>query len=282
MQNISGSLYDNSEIDSPDKQRPVSVTSCGHYRLIKKEFFETIRPNGRRDYQLLYVANGKASFLLDGRMHTVEKGQMVVYSPYEYQRYSYRLCDNPDIYWLHFTGRDIPELFDRLKLSDKKLLETGTEAGCAYLFDTIILELQLKRIGYRELCNSYFIQMLVRASRCVSDGPSAHARTQQVGDAIQLFHTHFREPFCLQEYAEQCHISACWFARIFRREMGISPVQYLTDVRLNKAKELLASSSCTVGEIAEWVGYPNQLYFSRIFRKRVGVPPTEYRRMHKP
>ena len=73
-------------------------------------------------------------------------------------------------------------------------------------------------------------------------------------------------------------MSVCWFIRCFRTQMGITPQQYLTEIRLSRAKELLAASEYPVGEVAAMVGYGNPLYFSRIFRQRVGVSPLVYRR----
>ena len=72
-------------------------------------------------------------------------------------------------------------------------------------------------------------------------------------------------------------MSESWLIRCFRQRTGMTPQRYLTDIRLNQAKELLAASSLNVGEIAAVVGYENALYFSRIFRKYVGVSPREYR-----
>ena len=57
----------------------------------------------------------------------------------------------------------------------------------------------------------------------------------------------------------------------------MTPQRYLTDIRLNQAKELLISSSLNVGEIAAIVGYENALYFSRVFRKYAGLSPSAYR-----
>ena len=282
MQNISGSFYSNSEIDTPDDSHPLTVTSCGHYKLIRKKHFETFRPGGRRDYQLLYVANGKARFSVNGQTISVPQGHIVIYYPLESQRYSYDLCDSPDIYWLHFTGTDVSDILFNLGLAPQKMFEIDIKHGYAVLFDHIIQELQLKRRHHSELCNAYFYELLILMSRRTLEGiTDASPHNEQVSAAVKRFHTLFNEPFCLEEYAAQCHISPCWFTRIFHREMGLSPIQYLTDVRLNKAKELLASSSYTIGEIAEMVGYQNQLYFSRLFKSNCGFTPTEYRKQAK-
>lgn len=72
----------------------------------KRPRFETNRSLGRKDFQLLYIMNGKAHFELNGQCHTVEEGHIVIYYPHESQRYDYELCDSPNIYW--YTSPAMP------------------------------------------------------------------------------------------------------------------------------------------------------------------------------
>jgi AraC-like DNA-binding protein len=58
----------------------------------------------------------------------------------------------------------------------------------------------------------------------------------------------------------------------------MTPMKYITDIRMNEAKKLLSESSLHVKEVAAVVGYDNPLYFSRIFRSTVGIPPSEYKK----
>ncbi len=70
----------------------------------------------------------------------------------------------------------------------------------------------------------------------------------------------------------------CWFIRSFRLAMGMPPMQYITSVRLNRARMLLESTDYPIQEIGAMVGYDNPLYFSRIFKKQMGEPPSRYRK----
>lgn len=71
----------NSLLDIVDKSRPVIVTSCGTYKLYTQKEFTTYRPKGRKDYQLIYVAAGKAHFEIDGDEEILCPGNMVLYRP---------------------------------------------------------------------------------------------------------------------------------------------------------------------------------------------------------
>ena len=72
-----------------DKKHPLFIGSCGTYHLYTVEKLPTHRPKGRLDYQLLYIASGRAHFYFDGKPTVVEAGNMVLYRPREEQRYYY-------------------------------------------------------------------------------------------------------------------------------------------------------------------------------------------------
>ena len=86
-----------------DTSKPLIVTSCGYYRVDSGPVIKTNRPKGRRDYQLLYIYEGKAHFYFDGVERIVNKGEMVLFRPYDHQSYFYFPKDKCQSYWVHFT-----------------------------------------------------------------------------------------------------------------------------------------------------------------------------------
>ncbi len=76
--------------------------------------------------------------------------------------------------------------------------------------------------------------------------------------------------------AEISELSPSYFRKLFLQFYKCSPGRYLQTIRMEKAKDLLSSGSCTVGEVAELVGYANIYYFSNAFKKAVGCSPSEY------
>lgn len=283
MLNISGYLNDSTEEPVLDREREMLVSSCGHYQLLQKKGFSTVRPAGRPDYQLLYIAGGSALFTLRGEERWIREGGVVLYRPGEAQQYSYALEQHPDVYWMHFFGADIEKTLRSLRLFEEPVLELSPDGEYAALFDRIIRELQLRRAYCRELCGLYAMELLTLLSRDAAErGGREPRRCAPVEKAIRLFHTRYGEPLELAACARECGVGACWLARLFRQQTGLSPKEYLTAVRIGKARELLASPDYNVSEVAVLTGYPNPLYFSRIFKKKTGLSPTEYRRRHTP
>ncbi|MCD8124691.1 MAG: helix-turn-helix domain-containing protein [Lachnospiraceae bacterium] len=93
----------------------------------------------------------------------------------------------------------------------------------------------------------------------------------------QYISEHYAEPISLASLADRFHISASHVSYVFSRSFGISPINYLIDVRFYRAKEMITSSSLTLAQIAERVGYTNYNHFNQLFYKRHGITPAEFR-----
>jgi len=87
---------------------------------------------------------------------------------------------------------------------------------------------------------------------------------------------HFNENLTIEELARIANISPKYFVDLFKRTYGISAINYLTELRINRAKQLMAQSRAKLRDIAHQVGYNDEFYFSRKFKKVVGVPPKVY------
>lgn len=277
MLNYSG-YYNRSDDDKPNDSTELFVKSCGHYKLLQLKKLQTIRPQGRGDYQLLYVAEGMAHFTLNGEQFDIGKGGIYLYRPHIPQDYYYILSEKPDIYWIHFTGRGVGLLLEELGLDTEKPLLLPAREELTELFEKIIIELRLDRFQRMEMAEAFLRQLLITISRlkniAMKEGLAYHSIFDEV---INQFHHEYRTAINIAECAGQRHISCSWFIREFRKYTGYSPKQYITNLRLQHAKELLNNHSLSVSDIASLVGYEDQLYFSRIFRKYTGLSPSDYR-----
>ena len=85
----------------------------------------------------------------------------------------------------------------------------------------------------------------------------------------------------LNQLAAQCMLSPSGFLRRFRKVMGVTPMQYVIDTRMNRAMHLLCETAKPIAEVAHLCGYENEFYFSASFKKAAGLSPTAYREMHR-
>lgn len=258
---------------------PLRANCCGVYQLLTLPVMSTLRPLGRPDYQILYIANGKAAFYINETLRELTAGHMVIYQPRSFQQYAYYLEDKPEVYWLHFTGKEAQKLIKEAGFSDEQILYTGISAKYQDLFLSIIKELQLPRPCSEELASLYLRQLFLNLKRLKEeDGYKKTAVKEEMEQAVHYFHENFTRDILVEEYAKKLHMSTCWFIRSFKQYAGMPPGKYITSIRVSKAKELLESTDYTVGEIGTIIGYENPLYFSRIFKKQTGHSPAEYRK----
>ncbi|QWU13315.1 two-component system, response regulator YesN [Paenibacillus sophorae] len=101
------------------------------------------------------------------------------------------------------------------------------------------------------------------------------ANFKQVEAFIQ---TRYAEEISLQLLAAQFHVSEAHFSRLFRKATGTTFIDYVTQVRMEKAMELLCSPDSRIYEVSLAVGYQDSRYFSQLFRKATGKTPTEFRK----
>jgi signal transduction histidine kinase/AraC-like DNA-binding protein len=95
--------------------------------------------------------------------------------------------------------------------------------------------------------------------------------------AIAYLHRNYNQPLSRQQIAKAIGVSENYLSHIFRRELGLSPWEYLTRYRIKRAKELLNRTSDSITSVAFQVGFNDPAYFSRVFRKQVGLSPSAFR-----
>lgn len=81
--------------------------------------------------------------------------------------------------------------------------------------------------------------------------------------------------------AAQCNISEVYFRKLFIKLYGVTPHQYVIDIRLNAAKQLLSEGTAKINTVAEKCGFSGVYHFSRLFKERVGLTPTEYMKQNR-
>ena len=89
------------------------------------------------------------------------------------------------------------------------------------------------------------------------------------------------EAWRVEDLAAVAQLSPSRFAHVFRRAVGMAPRQYLRQLRMERARELLQDTDCSVAAVMRSIGYRDPSRFSRDFRRRFGVGPREYRYDHR-
>jgi AraC-like DNA-binding protein len=98
-----------------------------------------------------------------------------------------------------------------------------------------------------------------------------------VASAKQFIQTHAEEPLSLAQVVRHVNVSRFYFCKLFKKATGMTLTEYVSRVRIEKAKTLLMNRSLRISEIVFAAGFGSIPQFNSVFKRLVGIPPTEYR-----
>jgi two-component system response regulator YesN len=99
--------------------------------------------------------------------------------------------------------------------------------------------------------------------------------------AARYMEEHYSEPLPLQQVASQVHLNAAYFSHLFKKETGCSFVDYLLELRMEKAKQLLSNTDMKITEVSGMIGYDLPNYFAKLFKQTTGLSPKDYRKLYQ-
>ncbi len=108
---------------------------------------------------------------------------------------------------------------------------------------------------------------------------SQESHNVMIHEAKKFILSHIQDDICVNDIAEEVHLNAQYLMRLFKKEMGVSILEYITDERIKLAKEILLRTDYPINQVADSVGYANYSYFTKIFRRAEGMSPRQYRQL---
>lgn len=229
-------------------------------------------PGTREIYSLHYILSGKGYVVFRGETYALFAGdafmvfpeEEILYYPEESDPWAYR--------WVDFKGADAKTLVARTGFSKKCPVVRNKKETEALFFiyeDGVHGELAKERYAAKVyLLLTYFFK---------ESKESGEKRTY-FEDAVEMIqNSYWKQELNVSWLARSLSVERSYLYRLFMEQTGISPQEYITEVRMERACELLLTSELSVQAVACSVGYKDALYFSRLFRKRKGITPSNYR-----
>ena len=112
----------------------------------------------------------------------------------------------------------------------------------------------------------------------VSSAAEPEEQERTITGITRYLQAHLAEEVSLSVLAEEFHLNPQYISQLFKNEIGVGFLAYLTNIRMEKAKKLLLSTSLSIAEVAEQAGYGDYRVFTKVFKKAEGVTPSQYRR----
>lgn len=251
----------------------LSFFSCGVTNAVPPF---AIREAIREEYIFHYLMSGVCIYEVDGKKYRVEKGAVFLIVPgvtvSYYPEGAYSAA------WINFNGTAVEEGLRRCGLSQEHPVAAGVDAGFA---QAVVGCLQ-----YKEHPEGESLRLAALTLECFAYLEEAGRRQRRMADreryvktAVSYMKLYYAQPMRLSDVLAGLNIERSYFYRLFKAEMGVSPKGYLIHLRLERAKQLMASGK-SVKEAAAAVGVTDLYYFSKLFSRHVGIPPSRWRREH--
>ena len=264
--------------------RLLHITDIGYYPIAKHHYRARIEPI--RQYILIYCVDGSGWYEIDNKLYRVKKNHYFVLPADTPHRYGADENEPWTIYWIHFKGEmaayfaqlnkgviEVPvseksRVSDRLILIDEmmQLFEHGYRMD-NLLFSTTILFYFMGSLSY---IDTYRISRINKQSTCEISSMAIHYMTENRDKQLDL-----------KDIAHYVGLSSSHFSALFTKQVGISPIHYFNQLKIQHVCTLLDTSDLKINQICYKVGIKDCYYLTRLFTKTMGMSPSAYKKMEK-
>ena len=230
----------------------------------------------RKDHMLVYYIKKGGYLEIDGVVHEMNGGDLYYLAPGTPLIMSHK--SESQHYWIHFTGASVQEIMASAGMLKTGIYHIGHDIKLAKILSEISFMLVSATAASVLHCNGLFLQALsLISTKIVKNNNDLRLTETILQPALIEMHTRYFEQHSLEYYAKLCNMSASSFNHTFKNKTKVTPVTYLTTIRMERAKLLLASTKMTIEQISLSTGYTTPQYFSKIFKKYTGMTPNEYK-----
>lgn len=229
--------------------------------------------------ELLYVKNGAGQLLAEEQTIPLKKDDFAILNPHV--RHTETSLDASPMECVilgvegiqfSFQGQEEYTVF-HCKSNKNRLMD---------YFTSMLREMEEKKEYYELVCKNLLENLIIHLIRynefqfdVIASAPKVNQECRMIKRYIDA---NYSEDLCLDTLAKLAHLNKYYLVHAFSESYGISPMNYLSEKRIQNCKELLASTDYSIAEIARLSGFSSQSYFSQSFRKSCGMSAGAYRK----
>jgi len=234
------------------------------------------------EYQLVYLTRGKGRLfcatLGKDNPVTVEEGDMIMLFPGEWHTYFPDDGYCWDEYWIGFQGPMADQWLEQGFVSKSKpIFPLGVRESLTELFRRAINLAAEQKPGFGQALSGIASDILGRAIFYKNNNEFVEDEVLNMVNQAKIIIADEVKTVTPNYLAEKLSVNYSVFRKTFKKYTGFAPGQYIAEIKVNKAKELLSGTRQSVKQIAYDLGFENQDYFVTLFKKRTGKRPSEFR-----
>lgn len=231
--------------------------------------------------EIEYILSGEGVQIINDKAYKVQRGDIIYLKKGDY--HTYRTDDRMEVLNIVFYYSVFDEMRSMLRpyYSDENMhLKTIMHlhgADMLYVEELLLKaekEFKEEQLGYYHVLKSYLSVLLIFLLRISSEDKSG--KNFKLPAILEYIDRNYSD-ISVQKVADHFGYSANYFSKLFKNNMGISFVEYITNKRMNKAVELLVSTNLTIDAICSEIGLSDRKHFYELFHKYFGMTPAAFR-----
>lgn len=269
--------------------------------------FSALRYHTHEFIEIVYVCDGRGYHVYNGKTYTVTKGELYIinsglahcFYPTDEQNSEHLVVYNLSFLPEFINGINInlpllTELTDIMlykSLYAEEIIYTpdlklsgSMRPEIEQLYEKMYLEFTSKGVNYRDMLRLSLCELLLKIHRFyklnqdTAENAGSVYRHQLIPDCIAYLKEHYAEKITVEELSDTFFLSRSYLSSLFKKATGYGVTEYLQHIRMEKACELLRTTSLPITLITEQVGYSDYRFFNKAFRKITGMTANEYRK----
>ena len=236
-------------------------------------------PHTHSHTELFFIIGGKGQFLIEDRLYPVGVNNLVIINP-NVTHTEVSLNAQP-LEYIVLGMEGIALDASRRSGEPFGILDALESMEVASCLRNILREMEQKNTGYEDVCQAYMEILIIRLMRytalAIPTNSQVLSANRQCAAVRRYIDLHFKESLTLEQLAEEGHMNKYYLSHAFKREYGISPINYMIAKRIEESKYLLAETDLSMSQIAQLLGFSSLSYFSQVFHRTQAVSPKEYR-----
>ncbi|MBX6360731.1 MAG: AraC family transcriptional regulator [Acidobacterium ailaaui] len=231
-------------------------------------------------YYVVYISKGQGVFesaLTNPRI--ISEGTCFFLFPNVWHRYKPDTKTGWEEYWVGFNGPYPDHIMNKTFFTPQNpFIDVGLNENLLVLFQRLLTTVQNATPGYNQIISGITLEILgLLHTISIFKNQIEDEDKLLIHKSIFILRESLESPINMQKLVRELPMGYSKFRKLFKSETGYSPHQYLLNLRINKAKELLQTTELSIKQIAYQTGFESEFYFSRIFKKKVGKAPSDFR-----